>query len=277
MNKTRENLIKKLNTVTKKIKTIYDTSGQLNGADIALGASTASQMLSKIQNLRNSIATKDKNLNYIQNEIYDISHQLNLNKLERERDLKNIDINLVESVAQDYINIFVKVIGKLRSVAYARLIKEIQDESNRLYSLYLGGKPQGYILIDKGVRVIDNFTKEILSELNTAELVAQKLAVANAFLSLSEKKMKRSYPIVADAPTSDFDTDNTYNLTLNIGESFDQIIIMSKDYGALGEEKRNELIRIAKIQRFYEFKNEKIDESGNDSRVNRKNKIITIK
>jgi hypothetical protein len=64
---------------------------------------------------------------------------------------------------------FVRSIGKLRSIAYTTLIKEIQEESNRLYSLYLGGRPQGEIVIDNGIRIIDKGTKEILSELNTAE------------------------------------------------------------------------------------------------------------
>lgn len=276
-NRKRDVLLKRLTTINKKIKTIYETSGQNNGTDITVGASTASQMLSKIQNFRNSIDTKKKKVYVLNNELHDLNHQLTLNKQERDKDLKNTDINLIESLAADYIKVFVKVIGKLRSVAYERLITEIQEESNRLYSLYLGGKPQGLIIIDKGVRIIDKITKETLSELNTAELVAQKLAVANAFLSLSEKKMNRSYPIVADAPTSDFDPENTYNLTLNIGESFEQIIIMSKDYGSFNELKRDELIKVAKIQKFYEFKSEKIDMRGNDSRANKRTRITTIK
>jgi len=275
--KVRDVLLKKRNSLNKKISSIYESSGQEDGADIMVGASTAAQMLSKIQNFRNSVNTKTKTLNFIQSELGNLKEELRTKKAEKDRVIKNIDTNIVESVAADYIKVFVKVIAQLRSIAYVKLINEIQDESNRLYSLYLGGKPQGEIIIDNGVRIIDKVTKQVLSELNTAELVAQKLAVANAFLSLSEKKMKRSYPIVADAPTSDFDSENTYNLTLNIGHSFDQMIIMSKDYASLGETKRSDLIRDAKIEKFYEFKNDKIDVSGNDSRANRKTYITTIK
>jgi hypothetical protein len=116
-----------------------------------------------------------------------------------------------------------------------------------------------------------------LSDLNTAEIVAQKLAVANAFLSLSEKKMKKAYPIVADAPTSDLDHINTYNLTVNIGKSFDQMIIMSKDYALLDSSERENLIKEAKIVKYYEFKNQLIDVNGIDSRTNKKTFITTIK
>jgi len=276
-NKERENLIKKRNTLNRKIKDLYENSGQEDGSKIITGAMTATQMLSKIQSFRNSMTTKARNLEFVQRELDVLKEELTSSKVERDRLLKGVDTNIVESVASDYIKMFVKAIGKLRAIAYTQLIKEIQDESNRLYTLYLGGKPQGEIQIDSGIKIIDRETKEVLSELNTAELVAQKIAVANAFLSLSEKKMKRSYPIVADAPTSDFDPDNTYNLTVNIGHSFDQMIIMSKDYSGLTEGKRLELIRTANIQKFYEFKNDRIDPNGPDSRTNRKTYITQIK
>lgn len=276
-NKKREDLIKKRNSLNKKINLLYENSGQDDSSNIMTGATTATQLLAKMQNFRNSINTKSKTLNYLVSEIEGLKTELNKAIIERDKILKTVDSNIVESEAANYIKMFVKSIGKLRSIAYNKLIQEIQEESNRLYSLYLGGRPQGEIVIDKGIKIIDKETKEILSELNTAELVAQKLAVANAFLSLSEKKMKRSYPIVADAPTSEFDAENTYNLTINIGDSFDQMIIMSKDYASLKDSKRDELIKAAKIVKFYEFKNEKIDTSGADSRTNKKTFINKIK
>jgi hypothetical protein len=276
-NNKRDALIKKRISLTKKINTIYENSGHDGEENILVGASTASQMLSKINSFRKSIETKSSKIRFEEQTLIRLKEELAKNKIERDKIIKNTDTNLVETVASDYIKMFVKSIGKLRSIAYAKLIEEIQIESNRLYSLYLGGKPQGKISIDNGVRIIDNLTEEILSELNTAEEVAQKLAVANAFLSLSERKMKRAYPIVADAPTSDFDPDNTYNLTINIGSSFEQIIILSKDYSLLSDDKKQELIIKAKVEKFYEFKNEKIDLNGIDSRTNKKTFIKIIK
>jgi hypothetical protein len=276
-NNKREVLIKKRISLTKKINAIYENSGHEGEANILVGASTASQMLSKINSFRKSIETKSSKIRFEEQNLANLKEELARNKIERDKIIKNTDTNLIETVASDYIKMFVKSIGKLRSIAYAKLIEEIQVESNRLYSLYLGGKPQGKISINNGIRIIDNVTEEILSELNTAEEVAQKLAVANAFLSLSERKMKRAYPIVADAPTSDFDPENTYNLTINIGSSFEQIIILSKDYSVLSDDKKQELIGKAKVEKFYEFKNEKIDPKGIDSRTNKKTFIKIIK
>jgi len=117
----------------------------------------------------------------------------------------------------------------------------------------------------------------LLTNLNTAELVAQKLAVANSFLSLSEKVKNKIYPIVADAPTSDFDPNNTINLTMNIGKSFQQMIILSKDYILLNNKDRDKLIKDADVVKYYELTNEKINPTGSDSRVNKKTFINVIK
>lgn len=276
-NKAIDLLLKNRIRLTKKIASVYTDSGHDKELDITVGATTASQILSKIQSLRNAKDRKVDNLRSLVSEVVILEESLKKDLIEKEKALVNIDTNSVESSAAEYIKMFSVSIGQLSSIALTKLIKEIQSESNRLYLLYLGGKTAGEIEISNGIRIIDKGTKKILSDLNTAEIVAQKLAVANAFLSLSEKKMKRAYPIVADAPTSDLDHNNTYNLTVNIGNSFDQMIIMSKDYALLNGVERDNLIQEAKIVKYYEFNNQTIDINGIDSRTNKKTFIKTIK
>jgi DNA sulfur modification protein DndD len=276
-NKAIDLLLKNRTRLTKKIASVYTDSGHDKELDITVGATTASQILSKMQSLSTAKDRKADNLRSVKSELDYLEDSLKKDLIEKEKTLVNIDTNSVESVAKEYIKMFVSSIGQLRSIAYSKLISEIQLESNRLYSLYLGGKTQGEIKISNGISIIDKGTKKTLSDLNTAEIMAQKLAVANAFLSLSEKKMKRAYPIVADAPTSDLDHINTYNLTVNIGSSFDQMIIMSKDYALLDSAERDKLIQEAKIVKYYEFNNQIIDKEGNDSRTNKKTFITTVK
>ncbi len=273
----RDSLIKERNRINKKIKNILDEFGQENGSIIASGAATASQLINKWDSIKNSIVRKRENLNKTHIELEKLNDELIAYQEKGSKIIKNAVGNIVEKQAGEYITLFVKSISKLSAIAHAKLIREIQDESNKLYSLYLGGKQQGLIEIDRGIRVIDKITKEGLNDLSTAETVARKLAVANAFLSLSEKKMKRSYPIVADAPTSDFDANNTYNLTVNIGDSFQQMIIMSKDYASFSYLELEKLIKEAKISKFYELRNELIEPNEIDSRINRKTFIKTIK
>jgi predicted nucleic acid-binding Zn-ribbon protein len=275
-NKEIDKFIEKRNKTNYQRQNIFSDSGVSKEEEISVGSSTASQILNKIDSLRSN---KDRLVKYVftnKLELNDLENKLE-DLLKQKTETIKLQGNIIEEDARDYINLFSTAISRLRTQALTDLIKEIQTESNRLYNLYLGGKTQGEILINKGVSVIDRHTKNVLSNLNTAEIVAQKLAVANSFLSLSEKKMGRSFPLIADAPTSDLDHFNTANLTRNLGESFKQMIIMSKDYALLSEDERKSLISEANVVKYYELDNRLIDESGPQSRINKKTFINIIK
>ncbi|SEF67123.1 hypothetical protein [Sphingobacterium lactis] len=257
---------------------LYTESGITNATEITLGSENAEKILNKIRSLQNSKESIERRI-----QGYDSDYAF----VERElADLENkkstfISVQDGESIseveAQKYITVIHKALSELKSEALDNLINEIKIESNSLYTKYLGGKTQGEIEIDRGVRIIDKITERALSNLNTAELTAQKLAVANAFLSLSAKKMNRSFPLLADAPTSQFDDDNTLSLTENLSNSFDQILIMSKDYNKLKGTEREQFIKKANISKYYELNNDLIDKSGVDSRTNKKTYINTVK
>jgi hypothetical protein len=273
-----EKLISQRKKLLDQRENLYSDSGISNDREINTGSSTAEQILNKVRSLNASKSTTERRLStYESDKRFEENNLAQL--IERKSKILQIDDSdeISEVQVKKYIDVISSAVLKLKNVALTQLISEISEESNTLYSKYLGGKTQGEIEIDRGVRIIDKKTKKQLSNLNTAELTAQKLAVANSFLSLSEKKMNRSFPLLADAPTSQFDDENTLFLTENLSESFDQIIIMSKDYNKLGNIERAKFIERAKISKFYELKNELIDENGADSRINRKTYINIIK
>lgn len=255
----------------KKKDNLYSESGISQTSEITIGASTAEQLLNKLKNLNSSRETQSRRL---QN--YEIDLKVEKNKIAELIQSKNKliasqgDDELPEMKAKDYIEILDNILNKLKDKALNFLIEEIEIESNKLYQKYLGGVTQGEIKIERGIGIVDKKTKKVLSNLNTAELTAQKLAVANAFLSLSEKKMNRSFPLLADAPTSQFDDENTLSLTKNLKDSFKQIIVMSKDYNRIQGRELSNFIEEAKVSKFYILKNDMIDLNGPDSRVNKK-------
>ena len=277
-----EEAIEKLIVNRKKFMTqrdnVFSESGIEKVSEITIGSTNADQIVSKIKSLESSKLSAERRL--INSESDKEFQEQNLQNLE-DRKAKIIQVEdgheITELTAKKYIDVINKALIGLKNDAYESLINEIVTESNVLYSKYLGGKTQGEIEIDKGVRIVDKLTKRQLSNLNTAELTAQKLAVTNAFLSLSEKKMNRSFPLLADAPTSDFDDDNTLSLTENLSGSFNQIIIMSKDYNKLKEDERVDFIKKAHITKYYELVNDLIDINGPESRTNKKTYINTVK
>lgn len=299
LNRAKRNLLSELPEISEEVKkndveiekliasrkrtitlrdNLFSDAGISNSSEITLGSESAEKILNKIRSLNSSKTTIERRLQGYESDKQ--FEERNLEELLSKKsrfitDTEGSEISEVE--AQKYINLINAVLVDLKSEALRNLIDEITVESNKLYAKYLGGKTQGEIEIDRGVRIIDKVTRKSLSNLNTAELTAQKLAVANAFLSLSEKKMNRSFPLLADAPTSQFDDDNTLFLTENLSNSFDQIIIMSKDYNSLKGTDREDFIKKASICKYYELNNDLIDKSGPDSRTNRKTYITTIK
>jgi chromosome segregation ATPase len=299
LNRAKRNLLNELPEISEEVKkndaeiekliasrkrtitlrdNLFSDAGISNSSEITLGSESAEKILNKIRSLNSSKSTIERRLQGYESDKQ--FEERNLEELLSKKskfitDTEGSEISEVE--AQKYINLINAVLVDLKSEALRNLIDEITVESNKLYAKYLGGKTQGEIEIDRGVRIIDKVTRKSLSNLNTAELTAQKLAVANAFLSLSEKKMNRSFPLLADAPTSQFDDDNTLFLTENLSNSFDQIIIMSKDYNNLKGADREAFIKKASICKYYELNNDLIDKSGPDSRTNRKTYITTIK
>lgn len=279
-NKRKIELYKQRNSANRDVQTLLKSSGS-DSDNIKSRGNTIDQNLNKHKILRSEKESKAITVKALESEIFKLKDEVKSLELKLESKTPAGNLNFIENIAKDYINIFDIVIETLNKEAYKKFITELQIESNKLYSLYLGGKPQGEININEGIQVIDFKTKELLLNLNTAEQVAQKLAVANSFLSLSEKVKNKTYPLIADAPTSDFDPSNTINLTLNIGKSFDQMIILSKDYTSLSNTERDNLINKANIVKYYEFNFDKIDNTINDdesnSRLNKKTFMKIIK
>jgi DNA sulfur modification protein DndD len=276
--KKKKNLIKMRNSLARKIDNLYSEIGSDNRRQLDDGAHTASRLTNQLHTYNKEVKQKTR---YLQDNINAIKIlEDNLKTLSEKSDAyANIEGKSasIEEKAKNYIKLFVDSIGLLKSKAYDKLITEIEIESNRLYSLYLGKKEQGNIVITKnGIRIADKKTGDFLSNLNAGEEVASNLAVANSFLSLSAKKMNKSYPLIADAPTSDLDYENTYNLTVNISDSFEQMIIMSKDYKQFSDKQISELIAKANISNFYIVSNELINPEEDNSRTNRKSNIINF-
>jgi hypothetical protein len=273
-----EKLISQRKNLFNERENLYSEFGISDDKEIYNGSTTADQIISKIRSLNSSRSSTERKLMTLEHE-KDLEETHLSGLLEKKTIIIPIEGSdeIPEVLAKRYIDVISEAVKNLKVAALAKLIEEITEESNNLYSKYLGGNTQGEIEIDGGVRIIDKKTKKQLTNLNTAELTAQKLAVANSFLSLSEKKMNRSFPLLADAPTSQFDDENTLFLTENLSESFKQIIIMSKDYNKLNQAEKQKFIEKASIKKYYELKNDLIDLNGEFSRTNKKTYINIIK
>lgn len=273
-NKKIEIQIDKRNRLKREIDNFYAELGIRDRSTIDKGSNTAAGLMSEIKVL------KDEKTRLIKrNERLESQLEVKYSKLKRLEAVKYEvdpdDLAKTETIAKNYIEFFEAVLEKLKSNAYDTLIFDLENESNRLFRRYLGDDVPGEIIISKnGADVYNTRTDDIVHDLSMGQQAAMKLAIANSFLFISAKKMNRSYPLITDAPTSDLDPDNTYNLTVNLKDSFEQMIIMSKDYTSMIDEDIAKLIKDAQISHYYNVENVVIDANLGETRDNKESIII---
>ncbi|HLS71258.1 MAG TPA: AAA family ATPase [Chitinophagaceae bacterium] len=273
-NKKIEKQIKLRNKLYKEINNFYSEIGIKDKSSIDKGSNTARGLLEEIRMLKTE---KDRLIKW--NIRMEGKLQIKETKL---RELESIKFNVdskelaqPETIAKNYIDFFELILTTLRDNAYDTLIIDLENESNRLYNKYLNKSVPGKISISKdGADIYNTKTDNIITDLSMGQQAAMKLAIANSFLFISAKKVNKSYPLITDAPTSDLDPDNTYNLTVNLKDSFEQMIIMSKDYSNMGDDELKQLIEDANVSHFYDIQNIKIDENLGNNRDNKKSIII---
>lgn len=265
-------LIEKRNKTQKQINNLYtELDISENQKDqIEQGVSSAGKLTSKFKLLGEDLRKVNSKIERLESKIRIAENNLEEDQALRQNSIENDSLNIVEEKALPYINIIRKAFMTLKGEAYQKLIDEIEQTSNKLYDTYLSGNAPGKIVIKKDVRIVDFETEEVLEDLSTAQENGGKLSVINSILYLSEKKQGEYFPLIMDAPTSDYDPDNTMSITKNIASTFNQIIIMSKDYQQLEKEDIDNLISSTNINNFYEITSQLIHEDGIKSRTNKR-------
>lgn len=243
--------------------------------EIKKGASTAKNLTSDL------IFYKDEEKKQTRHIDRKESHRLQLRKelnelLEDRKKYENDEGQIVEQEAEVYFKLLESISTDLKERALSNLINDIDNRANDLYKKYLENSqsPDGYLSIDSEkyeILVLDNGKRK---DINQGHEVAAKMSVINAILSLSSEKLKKSYPLVADAPSSVLDKSNTKSYTEKISETFDQVILISKDYST--DSDMEFLENIEQIKRVYRIENKVIDPKMQKSEINNKTFIELI-
>lgn len=267
----KEDLIKKRNKLAISKQNLFVELGipEDQRSIVSTGASNANNLMQEYDLKMKLKEREDQKIRKYQEYIQNEKNKLRVLEETRRNFISKSNVDMIEEEAVKYARLISRATSTLKSEAYMNMIKEIETKSNELYRIYLSNDPPGRIKIDQNVAVIDFETGEILENLSAAQETARNLSVINSILSLSETKMNVSYPLIMDAPTSDYDPENTISITTNISKSFKQIIIMSKDYQLLSDEQQKSLVKDAGITNYYNMKSIKIDQNLEASRTNR--------
>ena len=247
-------------------KEIFDEKRQILDE---VGIKDASKLTSNVTLLRQKLQ-KQQNLNHdlrqIDSLIKDVSTRVNrlrvsTKSLEDARDSFDDKSNSIpQQIAKPYVVALEIISKKLEEVAKENLISEIECKSTELLHGYLEASLsyKGFIKIDRDnydVQVVDS--DGIMVPINAGNLTAAKMSVINSILFLSSKKLQRDYPMISDAPSSVFDFKNTKSYMNKVGDTFPQVIIMTKDIYDMSIQ---DLKSINNVNRVYKLVNKKIND-----------------
>ena len=259
-----EALFQRRRELTLKKREVEDKYSKI---DVQKGAETASKLTKDLILLKDEDKRLARKLDKLHNDIRTYKEELFKSKEQRAKYEDKIE-RIVEQELDPYIDILDIVIDNLKEKALTKLLEDINKKANDLYKSYLESSesPRGYISIDPEtyeVKVLDDGKQK---DINTGNETAAKMSVINAILYLSSQKIGKSYPLIADAPSSVFDRESTQTYTEKINETFDQVIIMSKDYAT--ESDLEFLKTLPTVSTLYSIRNAKIDVEGSDGEIN---------
>jgi DNA sulfur modification protein DndD len=239
-------------------KEILKNAGIKQESNLTSSAQSLRNLLEKQENINEDFTRKNSEIKFTSDRITRL--KLSNSVLEKDRDKLNIvSHNIPEQTAKPYFDVLEEISRKLEDNAKESLINEIENKSSELLHGYLESSLsfKGRIVIDRDnydVGVTDSQGMSVV--LNSGNLTAAKMSVINSILYLSSEKLQKSYPLVSDAPSSVFDAKNTKSYMNKIGETFPQVIIMTKDIYNMSKE---ELKSIKNVNRVYRLVNRVID------------------
>lgn len=258
--KQKEGLTRRNDIRTEK-KEILNDAGITDESKLTSNSTLLKRLLSKQQNINYDLKSAENQRRSIFNNIHNIKS--NNKSLENDRDSKYSDNKnkIPQQLAKPYIEVLELITKKLEETAKENLINEIEKKSTELLHGYLESSLafKGFIKIDRenyDVKVVDS--SDIIVPINKGNLTAAKMSVINSILFLSSVKLQKDYPIISDAPSSVFDLKNTKSYMNKIGDTFPQVIIMTKD---LYDMNLNDLKSINNVNRVYKLVNTVIDKN----------------
>ncbi len=154
-------------------------------------------------------------------------------------ELKNLSRGEVSDIISSKCEFFLELLElskRVKEKKYKELVQLLETETNEHYAninkktgaFYGSIKFEGSIDIGFRPRILD--TNGTASNMNTSVISTMKLSIIMAIMSANKNRSyTRLYPLISDAPASDFDTVKTAAFLQEVSSTFNQSIIIMKE------------------------------------------------
>lgn len=195
----------------------------------------SSRLNNKIGRLENQILEDDSQKKDLDAKL------LNLLKLSGE-----IDESILKQM--QFFNSLSVATKDAKEFVFNQLVNLLEKETNRHYeNINIGsGAFYGEIKFDKNTNegytanVYNSDGENVTNNMNTSQILSMQLSILFAILSTNKQKgLNKKYPLIADAPNSSFDPEKRKFLLREMGETFDQSIVMMFEYLEKDDKREN--------------------------------------
>jgi hypothetical protein len=219
------------NNKKAEVNVLQEKLDNLNSGTIANGGANYEHL----RNNEKKILKEIKDINFVLRNRKDEFEKKSKRLEELNTEIENFEFKdeSIKKTSKDviYFQTLTSILSELEEEAKQSLLHQITIHSNKLFKSYYHN-PQVKITLPAGeIKLINPDTgDEDDSGNNESQSTAARFSIINALLKISSEKLNNPFPLIADAPTSSFGWDNTFHFTTNIGDNFQQVIILSKDY-----------------------------------------------
>jgi len=250
---------------------IIEQSRDINGKITALQKKHGNKITDKFSTEKNkynyNISEKENisgKLQRLKYQLLEMKSEITEKKSQLDKIPPITDKDYIEETYLTYLNYLHKLIIKTKDAEFQKLINKIESKANEILDRTTRANRviNGKIQIDR-----DDFTIKLVDldyvngerDLNTGHLTLMKMCIINAIVIISNEYKNKSYPFIADAPTSDLDDGTTILYYKVLDEEYEQSIIMTKD---LFEFKAGRNVVDKQFLKEQEFSNVSVIEKG---------------
>ncbi len=173
-------------------------------------------------------------IKHLEEKIYKLKQDLNRKKDELNKIPTKSSIEYKEEKILTYLYFINEIYLKTKETEFDKLITKIENKANKILikTTQANKVINGKIHIDResyNIKLIDLDNENDNRDVNTGHITLMKMCIINAMVLISNEYKNKSYPFIADAPTSALDDGTTKLYYKVLNEEFEQSIIMTKD------------------------------------------------
>jgi DNA sulfur modification protein DndD len=228
-------LKKQISDIGDAIDKLIRESGVHNHTEITNRASRASEDIQKYT------STKTKYEDVLRDKKRDLESV--------KQELKKKSVGSVSSAVEkkkEFFSDLYEMVVNLKKSSYTELMKQLEEKVNFHYQNINRGSQgiHGFVQFVQNERsgympLLVNADGSKLHNINTSQITAMKLSIVLGIMSANRNRdYTNKYPLISDAPVSDFDSEKTPSFFVEAATTFSQSIFFVKDYLAVENDGR---------------------------------------